>query len=147
MNFINFAIKHRKTTMKFSQIPSHESVKRQLRDMVADGRVPHAILLHGPSGIGKFMLARTFSQYLHCQNPTADGEPCGVCPSCMQHEGFNHVDSIYVYPVVKTDKLKAPVSADYITCGHHDSVALQDRDNMAAREDERADRQQASETD
>ena len=101
--------------MKFSQIPSHESVKRQLRDMVADGRVPHAILLHGPSGIGKFMLARTFSQYLHCQNPTADGEPCGVCPSCMQHEGFNHVDSIYVYPVVKTDKLKAPVSADYIT--------------------------------
>ena len=33
----------------------------------------------------------------------------------MQHEGFNHVDSIYVYPVVKTDKLKAPVSADYIT--------------------------------
>ena len=101
--------------MKFSQIPSHENVKRQLREMVADRRIPHALLLHGPAGIGKFMLARTFSQYLHCQSPTADSEPCGECPSCRQHESFNHVDSLYVFPVVKTDKLKAPISDDYMT--------------------------------
>lgn len=101
--------------MKFSQIPSHENVKRQLREMVADRRIPHALLLHGPAGIGKFMLARTFSQYLHCQSPAADGEPCGECPSCRQHESFNHVDSLYVFPVVKTDKLKAPISDDYMT--------------------------------
>ena len=54
--------------MKFSQIPDHENVKRQLRDMVADHRIPHALLLHGPAGIGKFLTARTFSQYLHCQS-------------------------------------------------------------------------------
>lgn len=101
--------------MKFSQISSHDNVKRQLRDMVADRRIPHALLLHGPAGTGKFMLARTFSQYLHCQARTPEGEPCGVCPSCVQHESFNHVDSLYVFPVVKTDKLKAPVSDDYMT--------------------------------
>lgn len=101
--------------MKFSQIPSHDNVKRQLRDMVADRRIPHALLLHGPAGTGKFMLARTFSQYLHCQARTPEGEPCGVCPSCVQHESFNHVDSLYVFPVVKTEKLKAPVSDDYMT--------------------------------
>ena len=101
--------------MKFSQIPSHDNVKRQLRDMVADRRIPHALLLHGPAGTGKFMLARTFSQYLHCQARTPEGEPCGVCPSCVQHESFNHVDSLYVFPVVKTDKFKAPVSDDYMT--------------------------------
>lgn len=100
--------------MKFSQIPSHDNIKRQLRDMVADRRIPHALLLHGPAGIGKFMLARTFAQYLHCQSPTADGEPCGCCPSCLQFESFNHVDTLYVFPVVKTDKLKAPVSDDYM---------------------------------
>lgn len=100
--------------MKFSQIPSHDNVKRQLREMVADRRIPHALLLHGPAGIGKFMLARTFSQYLHCQHPTPEGEPCGECPSCRQHESFNHVDSLYVFPVVKTDKLKAPISDDYM---------------------------------
>lgn len=100
--------------MKFSQIPSHDNVKRQLRDMVADKRIPHALLLHGPAGIGKFMLARTFSQYLHCQSPTPDGEPCGECPSCRQHEAFNHVDTLYVFPVVKTEKLTAPISDDFI---------------------------------
>lgn len=100
--------------MNFSDIPSHENVKRQLRDMVADGRVPHAILLHGPSGTGKFMLARVFAQYLHCEHPTPDGEPCGVCPSCRAHGSHSQVDTLYVFPVVKTDKLKEPVSDDYI---------------------------------
>lgn len=100
--------------MKFSQILSHDNVKRQLRDMVTDGRIPHAILLHGPAGIGKFMLARTFSQFLHCSNPMADDEPCGTCPSCKQHEAFNHVDTIYSFPVVKTDKIKEPTSNDYM---------------------------------
>lgn len=100
--------------MKFRDIPSHESVKRQLRDMVADGRVPHALLLHGPAGSGKFMLARAFAQYLHCESPTADGEPCGTCRACMAHQSMSHVDTLFVFPVVKTDKLKEPVSDDYI---------------------------------
>ena len=100
--------------MKFSDIPSHENVKRQLRDMVADGRVPHALLLHGPAGSGKFMLARAFAQYLHCEHPTSDGEPCGACRACLAHESMSHIDTLYVYPVVKTEKLKEPVSGDYI---------------------------------
>lgn len=100
--------------MKFSSIPSHARVKRQLREMVSGGHVPHALLLHGPSGIGKMLMARAFVQLLHCQNPGPDGEPCGVCPSCRQHEGFNHVDTLYVFPVVKTEKLKAPVSDDFM---------------------------------
>lgn len=100
--------------MKFRDIPSHESVKRQLRDMVADGRVPHALLLHGPAGSGKFLLARTFAQYLHCESPTADGEPCGTCRACTAHQSMSHVDTLFVFPVVKTDKLKEPVSDDYI---------------------------------
>ena len=100
--------------MNFSDIPSHENVKRQLRDMVADGRVPHALLLHGPAGTGKFMLARTFAQYLHCEHPTPDCEPCGECQSCRAHQSHSHVDTLYVFPVVKTDKIKEPVSDDYI---------------------------------
>ncbi len=101
--------------MKFSDIPSHDNTKRQLHDMVSDGRIPHALLLHGPAGIGKFMLARAFAQYIHCQSPTSDGEPCGICPSCLQHQSFNHVDTIYVFPVVKLDKMKyPPISADFI---------------------------------
>ncbi|MCM1520516.1 MAG: DNA polymerase III subunit delta' [Lachnoclostridium sp.] len=99
--------------MKFSDIVSHDNIKRQLRDMVVDDRIPHAILLHGPSGSGKFLMARAFAQYLHCEN-RRDGESCGVCASCRQHQSLNHIDTLYVFPVVKTDKIKAPLSDDYI---------------------------------
>lgn len=81
--------------------------------MVADRRIPHAILLHGPSGIGKFMMARAFARYLHCENPQG-GDSCGRCPACIQHDSLNHIDTLYVFPVVKTDKIKAPVSDDFI---------------------------------
>lgn len=100
--------------MKFADIPHHPHLKARLRAMAADGRVPHALLIHGPAGSGKFMLARAFAQLLHCRRPTADGEPCGECDACLQHSAFNHVDTLYVFPVVKDDKHKAPVSADFM---------------------------------
>ena len=98
--------------MKLSDIPAHEGVKQRLRDMVDADRIPHALLLHGPSGIGKMAMARAFAQYIHCENRT-DGDSCGVCPSCLQHQSFNHIDTHFVYPVVKNAKLKRAVSDDY----------------------------------
>lgn len=102
--------------MKFSDIPGHENVKRRLRDMVEDNRRPHALLLAGPAGIGKMAIARAFVQYIHCANPTLDGDSCGRCPSCIQHQSFNHIDTFYSYPVVKPEgKTEGAVSADYIS--------------------------------
>ncbi len=98
--------------MKLSDIPAHDSVIRRLRDMADADRIPHALLLHGPSGIGKMAVARAFTQYIHCENRTG-GDSCGVCPSCLQHQSFNHIDTHYVYPVVKNAKLKRAVSDDY----------------------------------
>lgn len=101
-------------TMRFSDIPSHAAVKERLRNMVADNRVPHAILLEGPTGIGKFAMARAMAQYIHCTSPRPDGEPCGCCPSCRQHESFNHIDTFFSYPVVKLEKMNtAPTSDDF----------------------------------
>lgn len=98
--------------MKFSDIPAHESAKQRLRSFVESGRIPHAILIEGPNGIGKFALARAFAQYIHCENPQ-DGESCGKCPSCIQHDTFNHIDTHFVFPVVKKNGKKA-FSDDYI---------------------------------
>lgn len=101
--------------MKFIDIPGHEDVKRRLREMVDTDRIPHALIFEGTEGIGKFALARAFVQYLHCTNRTPDGEPCGHCPSCLQHQSFNHVDTYFVFPVVKLDKMtSAPVSDMFI---------------------------------
>lgn len=98
--------------MRFSDITGQDSIKQRLRAMVDDDRIPHALLLQGPSGVGKFMLARAFAQYIHCEHRT-DGEPCGKCGPCLQHQSFNHIDTIYSFPVIKR-KSGTAVSDDYM---------------------------------
>ena len=99
--------------MKFSDIPAHDSVKQQLVAMVDNNRIPHALLLEGKSGIGKMMLARAFAQYIHCTG-RRDGDSCGVCPSCIQHKSFNHIDTHYSYPVIKLkNRSGAAISDDW----------------------------------
>jgi DNA polymerase-3 subunit delta' len=50
------------------------------------GRVPHALIFHGPSGVGKLTTAVAFARVLLCRAPTTqltgDIEACGCCPSC-----------------------------------------------------------------
>lgn len=87
--------------MKFADIPSHEAVKERLRSLVDTNRLPHALLLEGPEGVGKFALARALAQYIHCENRTG-GDSCGICPSCRQHETFNQADTFYSFPILKS---------------------------------------------
>ena len=86
--------------MKFSDIPFHETAKERIRAMVDSDRIPHALLIEGAPGIGKFALARAAAQYIHCEN-RHDGDSCGECPSCLQHASFNHIDTHFVFPIIK----------------------------------------------
>ena len=58
--------------MKFADIPGHDDIKARLVEMADRSRLPHALLLEGPSGTGKFMLARALAQYIHCEHPSGD---------------------------------------------------------------------------
>lgn len=98
--------------MRFAEIPGQEEVKNRLRDMADSGRVPHALLLEGAEGCAKFALARAFAQYLHCSN-TSGGEACGRCPSCLQHQQFNHIDTVYSFPYVKREGGGTTIADDY----------------------------------
>lgn len=97
--------------MKFSDIPGHQQVKEHLRGLVDSRQIAHAIMLSGPSGAGKMMLARAFAQYVHCTSPV-DGEPCGVCENCRLHRNLSHPDLHFVFPIIKKDKPKRQVSDD-----------------------------------
>lgn len=100
--------------MKFSDVISHDAAKKRLQQFVDNGRIPHAILIEGQPGIGKFMLARAFAQYVHCEN-RQNGDSCGQCPSCIQHQTFNHIDTHFIFPVVKRGNGKSSISDDFIT--------------------------------
>jgi DNA polymerase-3 subunit delta' len=66
-------------------------------------RLPHALLLHGNSGIGKFDFAQSLAQSLLCLSPHADGEPCGACASCSWYAQGNHPDFRLLTPEQDTD--------------------------------------------
>jgi DNA polymerase-3 subunit delta' len=55
-------------------------------------RLPHAILLHGRAGIGKYDFAQHFSKALLCANKDTDGHACGNCPSCSWFNEASHPD-------------------------------------------------------
>lgn len=97
--------------MRFADIAGHQDTIDSLRQSVDSGHIPHAIMLAGISGIGKFRLARALAQYIHCRH-RVDGDSCGKCPSCLQHQKHNNPDLHFVYPIVKRDG--AAVSTDFI---------------------------------
>ena len=53
---------------------------------------PHALLVHGPRGIGKHALALGFAQALLCEAPGPDGLACGACPGCRYAAAGQHPD-------------------------------------------------------
>ena len=88
--------------MLFSDIIGQEATKQQLRQAVREGRIPHAQLFAGISGIGKLQLALAYAQYLNCPH-RSETDSCGTCPTCLQFEHLQHPDLHFVFPIVKTD--------------------------------------------
>lgn len=86
--------------MKFSEVIGQEDAKERLLQMVREDRVPHAILLCGPSGSGKMALALAFASFLLCRERGED-DVCGVCPQCAMLDKWAHPDLHFSFPVIR----------------------------------------------
>lgn len=77
-----------------------------LQKMLSNGRLPHAMLFVGPSGIGKALTAKALAASLLCGGTS----PCGRCLSCQALEHQNHANMITVVPDgarIKIDQIRA----------------------------------------
>jgi DNA polymerase-3 subunit gamma/tau len=67
----------------FGEVTGQAHVTTPLRNAIRSGRVPHAILLTGPRGVGKTTIARILARCLNCEKGPTD-EPCGACVACRE---------------------------------------------------------------
>jgi len=61
-------------------------------------RLPHALLLHGPRGVGKLELAERVAQLLLCEHADPAARPCDKCDACRWYLAGNHPDFRRVEP-------------------------------------------------
>lgn len=61
------------------------------------GRLPHALLLAGPAGIGKEAFAEHLAHLLLCHRPQ-QGQACGQCRSCELIASGGHPDLFHLGP-------------------------------------------------
>ena len=70
-------------------------------------RLPHALLVHGPEGIGKTRFAESLAQSLLCERPLPDGQACGVCLACGWFQQYAHPDYRRVRPEILDESAAA----------------------------------------
>jgi len=83
---------------------------QRLLQQQSDGKLPHAIMLAGPSGIGKLQFAQAKAQQLLCLSPMS-GASCGRCKGCELSAAGTHPDLFVLRPedgsrVIKIDQVR-----------------------------------------
>jgi DNA polymerase-3 subunit delta' len=72
---------------------------KKLSNRIAADKLHHALLIQGPSGLGKANFALELAQLLLCKARKGE-KVCGVCQSCLLNAANNHPD----LHVVESDK-------------------------------------------
>ena len=96
--------------MTTSYYPWQRESWEQLNAMRA--RLPHAILFHGPQGVGKAGFIEAFAQSLLCETVHPDGQACGQCASCGWFVQGSHPDYRRVRPEALEDEPEGEEGAD-----------------------------------
>ena len=100
--------------MLFKEIPGNKIVKKELINSVTKNRIAHAQLFLGKSGNAKLALAIAFAQFLNCEE-RGETDSCNSCHSCLMYNSLSHPDLHLVFPVLKINKIKNPVSDNFIS--------------------------------
>ncbi len=92
-------------------LPWHAEPWVRVQRMRACGRLPHALLLSGPRGLGKARFAEALAHGLLCERPSGEGLACGACRACRLLAAGSHPDFAQVSPaedgkVIRVDQIR-----------------------------------------
>lgn len=94
--------------MSWANVRGHDRLSLAFRDILRRGRLGHAYLFVGPSGIGKRTFAVELARALLCErHDQTEPEACGRCPACVQVEAKTHPD--YHLVDLPEDKHEFPI--------------------------------------
>ena len=82
--------------MKFSEVIGQHEISKRMMQMVADEKVPHALMLCGPAGCGKLAVALAMASYL-----LGDRDESANANAAAMLAKFQHPDLHFVYPVIR----------------------------------------------
>lgn len=77
--------------------PWQQGAWARVQQQIAQNKIPHALLLAGQQGIGKWHFAQSLADYLLCASPKAE-LACGKCRSCQLLLAQSHPDKKIVIP-------------------------------------------------
>ncbi len=94
--------------MPFSAFYGNPEVVARLREMLARDRFPHAVILSGPSGSGKYTLAQMLAKAMNCLDPPPGALPdfCGRCSNCVRIALADDLDARFAEAVEARDNLR-----------------------------------------
>lgn len=78
----------------FPRILGNRSSRTRIGSAIESGRLPHALLLDGAEGSGKYTFAKEIAAALNCKMRTDAHStlPCGVCENCRRIREDSFVD-------------------------------------------------------
>ena len=95
--------------MPFSDFVGNPETIHRLREMMGRKRFPHAVILSGGQGSGKYTLALMLAQAINClEQPSTDGLPdfCGRCSNCIRIAQSANLDARFVEAVEARENLR-----------------------------------------
>ncbi|HTT20202.1 MAG TPA: hypothetical protein VMG82_14725 [Candidatus Sulfotelmatobacter sp.] len=95
--------------MPFSDFHGNSAVVHRLREMMSRDHLPHAVVLAGGRGAGKYTLALMLAQTLNCLNRLeTDSLPdfCGVCANCTRIAQAGDLDARFAEAVEARENLR-----------------------------------------
>jgi DNA polymerase-3 subunit delta' len=92
----------------------------RLQRVFTSGRLPHALLITGPEGVGKRRFVDVLANSILCQARDSDGTGCGRCRGCDLLLAGSHPDLKWIEPeepgkTIRIDRIREYVAGGSLT--------------------------------